>query len=360
MKQHAITLAHGTYTELKDTEGAKGTEDKLLWLDIQGTSEELTHFLKERQIPPFLRRRVLSSQRFPSVFSGNDYVLLSVPARKTWVQKRSVSITFILFAQEVITLCRDEGYNFDGERKQLAEGDTASIRSASDLLIALLDSLVETNICNFIEARSQTENLSLHVDNASGKISEQTILDTRRQINHLVNQFEDFFYGLADLHALTPHAMLSDAVREKLRPESGNITQIAMSAMDDWGKMVEESRTPAIIIIEGLTMYLSEADVQQIFAVIANRFDDATVLVEIMNPMIVKRFKGKSIEGSNAKFTWGIKGGKALAALLPNFRFVEERGLMEDMTQFMPIYKVLDKVPAIRNISNKIITLKRL
>ena len=91
MKQHAITLAHGTYTELKDTEGAKGTEDKLLWLDIQGTSEELTHFLKERQIPPFLRRRVLSSQRFPSVFSGNDYVLLSVPARKTWVQKRSVS-----------------------------------------------------------------------------------------------------------------------------------------------------------------------------------------------------------------------------------------------------------------------------
>ena len=216
MKQHAITLAHGTYTELKDTEGAKGTEDKLLWLDIQGTSEELTHFLKERQIPPFLRRRVLSSQRFPSVFSGNDYVLLSVPARKTWVQKRSVSITFILFAQEVITLCRDEGYNFDGERKQLAEGDTASIRSASDLLIALLDSLVETNICNFIEARSQTENLSLHVDNASGKISEQTILDTRRQINHLVNQFEDFFYGLADLHALTPHAMLSDAVREKL------------------------------------------------------------------------------------------------------------------------------------------------
>ncbi|MFQ8735245.1 MAG: CorA family divalent cation transporter [Bilophila wadsworthia] len=143
MKQHAITLAHGTYTELKDTEGAKGTEDKLLWLDIQGTSEELTHFLKERQIPPFLRRRVLSSQRFPSVFSGNDYVLLSVPARKTWVQKRSVSITFILFAQEVITLCRDEGYNFDGERKQLAEGDTASIRSASDLLIALLDSLVK-------------------------------------------------------------------------------------------------------------------------------------------------------------------------------------------------------------------------
>lgn len=149
------------------------------------------------------------------------------------------------------------------------------------------------------------------------------------------------------------------AVREKLLPESGNITQIAMSAMDDWGKMVEESRTHVLIIIEGLTMYLSEADVQRIFAVIANRFDDITVLVEIMNPMIVKRFKEKSIEGSNAKFTWGIKDGKALAALMPNFRFVEERSLTEGMAQFVPIYKVLDRIPAIRNISNKIITLKK-
>lgn len=148
------------------------------------------------------------------------------------------------------------------------------------------------------------------------------------------------------------------AVREKLLPESGNITQIAMSAMDDWGKMVEESRTPVLIIIEGLTMYLSEADVQQIFAVIANRFNDATVLVEIMNPMIVKRFKEKSIEGSNAKFTWGIKDGKALAALMPNFRFVEGHGLTEGMAQFVPIYKVLDRIPFIRNMSNKIITLK--
>ena len=49
-----------------------------------------------------------------------------------------------------------------------------------------------------------------------------------------------------------------------------------------------------------------------------------------------------------------------MAALLPNFRFVEEHVLTEVMAQFMPIYKVLDKIPAIRNISNKIITLKRL
>lgn len=149
------------------------------------------------------------------------------------------------------------------------------------------------------------------------------------------------------------------AVRESLLPERGMISQIAMSAMDDWGNEIKEQNTPVLIIIEGLTMYLSEADVQRIFRVISRRFEKATVFAETMNPMIVKRFKEKSIEGSNAKFSWGVKNGPALAALLPDFRFMEEHCLTEGMAVFAPIYKLLDKLPAVRNISNKIIVLKK-
>ena len=149
------------------------------------------------------------------------------------------------------------------------------------------------------------------------------------------------------------------AVREKLLPESGAISQIAMSAMDDWGGEITEHDVPALVIIEGLTMYLSEADVKQIFAVISKRFERATVFVEIMNPTVAKRFKEKSIEGSRAKFTWGIKNGRVLAELLPNFRFTEEHSLTEGMAAFMPIYKLLGKIPLVRNISNKIIVLEK-
>ena len=149
------------------------------------------------------------------------------------------------------------------------------------------------------------------------------------------------------------------AVREKLLPETGAISQIAMSAMDDWGDEIKEQNTPVLIIIEGLTMYLNAKDVQQIFTVISNRFSKVTVFVETMNPMIVKRFKEKSIEGSNAKFTWGVKDGPALAALLPEFQFVEEHSLTEGMAAFAPIYKLLDKLPVVRNISNKIIVLEK-
>ena len=148
------------------------------------------------------------------------------------------------------------------------------------------------------------------------------------------------------------------AVREKLLPESGSISQLAMSAMDDWGAEVQEPSGPALVIIEGLTMYLTQADVQRIFAVIAGRFPAATVFAETMNPMVVKHFKEKSIEGSKAKFTWGVKDGRALAALLPGFRLAGEHCLTEGMAAFVPIYRLLDKLPLIRNISNRIVVLQ--
>lgn len=150
------------------------------------------------------------------------------------------------------------------------------------------------------------------------------------------------------------------ALRERLLPEEGKITQIAASAMDDWGGAITEQDAPVLILIEGLTMYLSEAEVQQIFAVIAGRFREATVLVEVMNPMMAKRFREPSIEGSHAKFTWGVKDGAALAALLPDFRRVEEHSLTEGMAVFVPVYKLLDKLPAVRNLSNKIVVLERM
>ena len=149
------------------------------------------------------------------------------------------------------------------------------------------------------------------------------------------------------------------AVRKNLLPESGSISQIAMSAMDDWGGEIKETSTSVLVIIEGLTMYLSEADVKRIFGVIAARFDHVKVLVETMNPMVVRRFKEKSIEGSKARFTWGVKNGAALAALLPDFRYVEEHSLCEGMAAFMPVYKLLGKIPAVSNISNRIVVLEK-
>ena len=54
-----------------------------------------------------------------------------------------------------------------------------------------------------------------------------------------------------------------------------------------------------------------------------------------------------------------LDGSKVLAALLPDFRFVAEHGLTEGVAVFAPVYKLLDKLPAVRNISNRIVVLER-
>lgn len=107
------------------------------------------------------------------------------------------------------------------------------------------------------------------------------------------------------------------AVREKLLPESGTISQIAMSAMDDWGGEISElseQNVPVLIVIEGLTMYLNAKDVQQIFKVISSRFSKATVFVETMNPMIVKRFK----EDPSKAAMQNLLGESRMGKHLPN------------------------------------------
>ena len=114
-----------------------------------------------------------------------------------------------------------------------------------------------------------------------------------------------------------------------------------------------------LVIIEGLTMYLCEKDIRKMFAIIGKSFQKATVMVETMSPFVVKHMKEKSIEGSNAKFTWGVKNGKELQGIIPEFYVWQEVSLVEGMKELMPVYRVIGKIPTVRNISNKIIVLEK-
>lgn len=149
-------------------------------------------------------------------------------------------------------------------------------------------------------------------------------------------------------------------VRKRFLEENGPIYQIAKSAMDEgWTADVQQTDEPVLVIIEGLTMYLTEADVKQIFHIIEKRFNHVTVFVETMSPFVVKHIKEKSIEGSCAKFTWGIKGGKEMEKLLPMFKNAKEISLVEGMKVFQPVYHVLGKIGFIRNLSNKILVMEK-
>lgn len=150
------------------------------------------------------------------------------------------------------------------------------------------------------------------------------------------------------------------AVRARFLPENGPVYQIAASAMEEcWAEEIVQENEPVLVIIEGLTMYLTERNVQQIFAILDKRFQKAVVFVETMSPFVAKHIKEKSIEGSHAKFSWGIKSGRQLQKLVPSFRSVKDVSLVEGMKVFQPIYRVLGRIPFIRNLSNQILVLEK-
>lgn len=149
-------------------------------------------------------------------------------------------------------------------------------------------------------------------------------------------------------------------VREKYIQECMRVYNIASSAMDEcWGKQIPNETNTALVIVEGLSMYLSADDVRQILSIINHRFSHATVFMEILNPVFIKKNVEKSISQSGAVFTWGAQNGEELVHLAPEFSWQGDRSLVEGMIEIAPIYKVIGKIAAIRNLSNKIVVLEK-
>lgn len=150
------------------------------------------------------------------------------------------------------------------------------------------------------------------------------------------------------------------AVRRRFLREDGRVQMIAKSAMDpSWAKQVDATGGNALVIIEGLTMYLTESDVARMLRIIGRRFSRVKVFLEFMNPWIVRHVREKSIEASQAKFTWGIKSGKELEQMAPELRWIEDVSLTEGMKELYPIYRVIGRIPQIRNLSNKLAVLEK-
>lgn len=150
------------------------------------------------------------------------------------------------------------------------------------------------------------------------------------------------------------------AVRSRFLEENGRISVIAKSAMDEtWASEVEDVRGKVLVIVEGLVMYLTEQDVKQILSIISSRFDRVQVIMETMNPWVAGHMREKSIEATKARFTWGIKSGRELERLAPEFTWERDVSLVEGMKAIMPVYCLFGWLPAVKSISNKLVVLHK-
>ncbi len=154
---------------------------------------------------------------------------------------------------------------------------------------------------------------------------------------------------------------LENSVNYRLRyiEDTDRVTTLAYSAMDpSWAEKIK-IRNEVLFIVEGLTMYLNQKDVEDILNIISANFDECTVFMEIMPPISVENTKEESIEETNTKFIWGVEKGHELTKLNHDFRWIKDVNLFDGVNVYKPHYKIITWLPHLRRRMDYIAVFKK-
>ena len=136
--------------------------------------------------------------------------------------------------------------------------------------------------------------------------------------------------------------------RLKFIEDTDRVKTLAYSAMDSGWAQEIAIRNDVLFIVEGLTMYLNQNDVESIINIIDANFDTCTVFMEIMPPVSVKNTKEESIEDTDSKFIWGIEKGNELIKFNDNFKWIKDVNLFDGVNVYKPHYRILTWLPMLR------------
>ena len=100
---------------------------------------------------------------------------------------------------------------------------------------------------------------------------------------------------------------------------------IAASALDpDWPEQVEAAGD-VLVVVEGLTMYLTEDQVRGLMGIIAGSLPGAMVLVEVMPRLFQRYGRERSVVATGARFTYGCSGAEELRrTVAPGFALLHD------------------------------------
>ena len=147
--------------------------------------------------------------------------------------------------------------------------------------------------------------------------------------------------------------------RLKYIEDTDRVKTLAYSAMDSrWANEIL-IRKDVLFVVEGLTMYLNQKDVEEILNIIDENFDKYTVFMEIMPPISVKNTKEESIEDTNSKFIWGVEKGYELIQFNHNFRWIRDVNLFDGVNVYKPHYRIISWLPLLRKRMDYIAVLEK-
>ena len=139
-------------------------------------------------------------------------------------------------------------------------------------------------------------------------------------------------------------------LRRKLLFESERNTYIASSMFDyGWTDTVKSHGKPVLIIIEGVLMYFEPEQIKAFFDEICRRFDNATVLFDMLAFSLVghsKQHDSLRKVGKGVEFRWSVLDTKEMETWNPKLRVEKEYYLSDyDNGRFPFLFRILYHIP---------------
>lgn len=152
-------------------------------------------------------------------------------------------------------------------------------------------------------------------------------------------------------------------IREQFFNESERHKMIAKSVFDySWIDDIK-AKGPVLIIAEGIFMYLTEQEVEEIMDKLAHAFKGAEMLLETTPASLVKQNQGHDLIKDQykieARLQWGIKKGKDIEKLNSHIEFIEDWHYFDYHKNRWRIIRWLSLIPTFKDrFGNRIVHLK--
>ena len=134
------------------------------------------------------------------------------------------------------------------------------------------------------------------------------------------------------------------ALREKLLPVAERHQNIPSSVTESaWLDRIPASNAATLVICEGLTMYLTEADVFSLFKRLSSKFSNLTIAFDAFSRTTVQRANRiHSLHSTGAVIRWGTDDPRELERACGTLRYQQALYFTdhEQITRLSPIYRM--------------------
>ena len=131
-------------------------------------------------------------------------------------------------------------------------------------------------------------------------------------------------------------------IREKFYDINSKYKMIGSSVMNfKWLEQIDNSEN-ILIVMEGLTMYLSEGEIKELITQINKKFRNVHLLFDAYSKMGIKSSKIKNpVNKMNAKIKYGIDNPKEFLSLNENLEHIATHFIKKDDNKLTGITKVI-------------------